>query len=104
LRATPDAVHLNRGGSLDNHAGRPYSLDDDDRDATQLAICARELMPSLFRMCRMWLSTVLSEINKRCAICFSRCFGDQPGYRCLSRATALQTMVAHRFRDTSSSS
>ena len=47
--------------SLDRHAGGPYSLDD--RDATQLAICAREFMPSLLRMCRMWLSTVLSDMN-----------------------------------------
>src|SRR5439155_10367732 len=37
--------------------------------ATQPAICARELNPSLFRMLRTWLSTVRSEMKRRAPIC-----------------------------------
>src|SRR6266852_8168119 len=36
--------------------------------ATQLAIWARELKPSLFRMVRTWLSTVRSEMKRRAPI------------------------------------
>jgi hypothetical protein len=39
---------------------RPYCPDD----ATQPAICALELNPSLFRMLRTWLSTVRSDMNR----------------------------------------
>src|SRR5437660_6087968 len=39
------------------------------RLATQPAIWARELKPSLFRMLRTWLSTVRSEMNRRAPIC-----------------------------------
>ena len=38
-------------------------------EAIQAAIWARELKPSLFKMLRTWLSTVLSEMNRRVPIC-----------------------------------
>jgi hypothetical protein len=42
-----------------------YELDD----VIQLAICARELNPSLFMMLRTWVATVASEMNRRPPIC-----------------------------------
>ncbi len=39
------------------------------KSTAQAATCARDLTPSLFRMCSRWASTVLSDNPNRTAIC-----------------------------------